>query len=114
MYDCLFVPWCLNSDKGSIEMMNAQQSKDFAEELFGTWDSGIFEREDVEQVVDELRRQFDEIKRLRSVNAALLEAFNTLLPEMRGLAMVSPLMKTYVEICEAAIAKASGLNKAQE
>ena len=49
--------------------MNTQQSKDFTEELLGTWDSGIFEREDVEQVVDELRR-------LHSVNAELLEALN--------------------------------------
>ena len=61
-----------------------------------------------------LRRQFDEIKRLHSVNAELLDALNTLLPDMRGLAMVSPLMKTYVEICETAIAKAAGLNKTQE
>ena len=55
-----------------------------------------------------------ELRRLHSVNAELLEALNTLLPEMRGLAMVSPLMKTYVEICETAIARAAGLNKAEE
>lgn len=47
-----------------------------------------------------------ELRRLHALNAELLEALKRLLPEMRGLAMVSPLMREYVIVCEAAIAKA--------
>jgi hypothetical protein len=73
--------------------MNTQQSKDFAEELFGTWDSGIFEREDVEQVVDELRR-------LHSVNAELLEALDALV-NGSGFAPAKNLEKARLAIAKA-------------
>ena len=45
---------------------------------------------------------------LRAAAPELLEALQKLLPEMRGLAMVSPLMHSYVDICETAIEKATG------
>jgi hypothetical protein len=56
----------------------------------------------------ELRHQFDEIKRLHSVNAVLLEALEVLV-NGSGFAPAKNLEKA-----RAAIAKAAGLNKAQE
>jgi hypothetical protein len=112
--DCLPVYWCLNSCQGGIEMMNTQQSKDFTEELLGTWDSGIFEREDVEQVVDELRR-------LHSVNAELLQALEWIANRCPAQFLLQDVHKIHQEsafdagICARdAIARAVGLNKAQE
>jgi hypothetical protein len=84
------VIWGFFKDKGKI--MNTQQLK-------------TLRLADYLESIDE-KYASAELRRLHSVNAVLLNALNTLLPEMRGLAMVSPLMKTYVEICETAIAKA--------
>jgi alpha/beta superfamily hydrolase len=77
------------------------RSKDFAEELFGTWDSGIFEREDVEQVVAELRR-------LHSVNAELLEALKRAADVLKHIDTIEEIL------ARNAITRAAGLNKEQE
>lgn len=46
--------------------------------------------------------------RVMAAAPKLLEALKQLLPEMRGLAIVSPLMQRYVDICESAIKEATG------
>lgn len=44
-----------------------------------------------------------ELRRLHAENERLRDALLKLLPEMRGLAMVSPLMGEYVRVCESAL-----------
>ena len=64
---------------------------------------------------DELRRQFDEIKRLHLVNADLLEALNRIASiELQMYGRDWDEIKEAQAIAEAAIARAEGLNKAQE
>ena len=51
----------------------------------------------------ELKQAAAELRRLHAENERLRDALLKLVPEMRGLAMVSPLMEEYVRVCESAL-----------
>jgi hypothetical protein len=100
VYDCLSVSWCLNSDKGGIEMMNVQQPKALrlADYIEGSKTLPSYQI-----------KAAAELRRLHSVNVELLEALTVASErlEVRG-------HKFGAEQARAAIARAAGLNKAQE
>ena len=70
-----------------------------------------YDHEGMSKAAAELRRQFDEIKRLHSVNAELLEALEWIVQYYRIEKSPNHMVSDYAKT---AIARAEGLNKAQE
>ena len=88
--------------------MNTQQPEALR---LAEWIEGAMACEGDDEIAAELRRQFDEIKRLHSVNAELMEALEWIVQYYRIEKSQNHMVSDYAKT---AIARAAGLNKAQE